>query len=233
MKTMLLLSVLCILALDACSPQGTPIPTLLPADQPPTSIATQIPTAAPTEAAQGPKAYSNSAFGLGFQFPAAWYGPEEYVADQTLRVEVGSDKVYPYGEVPDQPSAVTDSYDVVVQYNKGTQAPPDNYATLEGLQDGASSSGPRSLITRVKALDSGRFKGFEYIFTLPEGAATEHVYGREVVLYDSQTGDLVTVLGQPINVVVDSGADWREVYKGLDQANQPAFEDILASLTVQ
>jgi hypothetical protein len=233
MRILLLLSVLGALVLAACSPQATAAPTSVPATQPPTALATQIPTAAPTEAVASPKSYSNSAFGLGFQFPAAWYGPEEYVSGQTLRVEVGSDKVYPYGEVPDQPSSVTDSYDVVVQYSKGTQAPPDNYATLESLQDGQSSSGPRSLITRVKALDSGRFKGFEYIFTLPEGAATEHVYGREVVLYDSQTGDLVTVLGQPINVVVDSGADWREVYKGLDQANQLAFEDIVASLTVQ
>jgi hypothetical protein len=233
MRILLLLSVLGALVLAACSPQATAAPTSVPATQPPTALATQIPTAAPTEAVASPKSYSNSAFGLGFQFPAAWYGPEEYVSGQTLRVEVGSDKVYPYGEVPDQPSSVTDSYDVVVQYSKGTQAPPDNYATLESLQDGQSSSGPRSLITRVKALDSGRFKGFEYIFTLPEGAATEHVYGREVVLYDSQTGDLATVLGQPINVLVDSGADWREVYKGLDQANQLAFEDIVASLTVQ
>jgi hypothetical protein len=233
MRTLLLLSVLGILALGACSPQATPAPTTLPATQSPTSVATQASTAAPTEAAQGPKAYSNSTFGLGFQFPAAWYGPQEYVSDQTLRVEVGSDKVYPYGEVPDQPSTVTDSYDVVVQYSQGTQAPPDNYATLESLEDDQSSSDARSLVTRVRALELGRFKGYEYIFTLPEGAQTEHVYGREVVLYDPQTGDLLTILGQPINVVVDSGADWREVYKGLDQANQASFEDIVASLNVQ
>jgi hypothetical protein len=82
-------------------------------------------------------------------------------------------------------------------------------------------------------VDLGRFTGFEFISTLPEGAQTDHVYIREVLLYDKQTGDQLTVLGQPLNVEVAQGADWRAAYQGVDQANQDAFEGIVASLTAK
>ena len=232
MRTLPFLFLLIALALAACAPQPLAAPTPQ-ATQPPAPAETQVPTTAPTQPASAMNSYSNAAFGLGFQFPADWYGPEEYTSGQSLRVEIGSDKVYPYGEVPDQPSAVKNSYDIVIQYDKGTQAPPDNYTTLQGLQDGGSTSGLRSLITRVRQVDLGRFTGYEYISTLPEGAQTDHVYSREVLLYDSKTGDLITVRGQPINVELAEGADWRAAYQSVDQANQAIFENIVASLTAQ
>ena len=107
------------------------------------------------------KSYANSTLGLGFRYPSSWFGPDEYVSDQNLRVEVGSDKVYPYGEQPEQPSDVKNSYNVVIQYTKNNQNPywKDTYQSLQNLKDGESLSGTRSLIIRDRQLDLGRFKG--------------------------------------------------------------------------
>ena len=155
-------------------------------------------------------------------------------ADQTLRVEIGSDQVYPYGERPEQPSDVKNSYNVVIQYTKNNQntALNDTYQSLQNMQDGESLTGPRSLITRVRQLELGRFSGFEYIFTLPETAQTEPVYGRQVILVDKQTNDLLTIMGQPYNVEVADGAQWRDVYRSIDEANLSTFQEIVASITV-
>jgi hypothetical protein len=232
-KTLPVFILICTLLFTACSPQVTAAPTL----EPSTPAATQAPSAVPpTEAvpSSGPKSYANDAFGLSFQFPADWFGAEEYISEQTLRVEVGSDTVYPYGETPEQPSTVTNSYDVVIQYTKNNQNPfwEDTYQSLQNLKDGESLSDTRSLIIRVRQIDLGRFKGFEYIFTLPETAQTEHVYGREVMLVDEQTHDLLTIMGQPINVEVGSGANWRDVYRTIDEANLTFFHEIVDSITV-
>jgi hypothetical protein len=198
---------------------------------PETPAATETPTG--TEPSQSLKRYTNSAFGLSFQYPSEWFGPDEYVSDQTLRVAVGSDKVVPYGESLVQPSDVRNSYLVVVQYSKKSQDQSwkDTYSSLSNLKDGESLSGPRSLIIRVKQIDLGRFKGFEYIATLSETAQTDHVYSRSVVLVDDQA-NLLTILGTPNNVEVSNGADWRDVYRKIDEANQPIFEEILATITV-
>lgn len=233
MRILLLIPVVAALTLGACAPQA-PATTPPPTTPPPAPAETQTPSGlASTEVAPATKTYSNSDFGLAFQYPSVWFGPEEYVSGGTLRVEVGSDKVYPYGEVPDQPSNVRDSYDVVVQCDKGAGAPPEIYDTLENLQDGESSSDARSLMTRVRAIELGRFTGFEYIFTLPEGAQTDHLYGRQVVLFDEATGDRLSVMGQPINVEVSEGEDWREAYRNVDEANLPLFEAIVASMTAE
>jgi hypothetical protein len=173
-------------------------------------------------------------FGFGFKYPSDWFGPEEYISGETLRVEVGSDTVYPYGEPPEEPSDVMNSYNIVLQYTKANQNPfwKEPYQTLQNLKDGESVSDTRSLITRVRAIDLGRLKGFEYIFTLPETAQTEHVYGREVMLFDEQTDDLLTIMGQPNNVEVSNGAQWRDVYRSIDEANLTIFHEIVESMTI-
>ncbi len=147
---------------------------------------------------------------------------------------MGSDSVYPYGNPPETPSEVKNSYNVVVQYEKNNQNPywKDTYQSLQNLKDGESLSGARSLITRVRQVELGRFIGYEYIFTLPESAQTEHVYGREVMLFDEQTNDLLTIMGQPNNVEVSNGANWRDVYRSIDEANLELFNEIVDSITV-
>jgi hypothetical protein len=120
------------------------------------------------------KLYSNDLFGLSFQYPSSWYGPSEYVSDRSLRVEVGSDVVYPYGERLEQASSIKNSYSVVIQYTKNNQNSywKDTYQTLLNLRDGESLSGARSLLIRVRQLNIGSFRGFEYITTLSKTAGS-------------------------------------------------------------
>ncbi len=228
MKPKLLLFLLMIvLTMNACSSKAPIAPTPTHATETPPGSPTDVITSADQ------KGYSNSAFGFGFQYPSAWFGPDEYVSDQTLRVSVGSDVVYPYGETPAQPSDIKNSYLVVIQYTKGVADTNSNdpYQSLNGMKDGESLSGPRSLVTRVRQLELGRFTGFEYISTLPETAQTEHVFTRNVILSDGQANS-ITVFGTPNNVEVATGADWRSVYQAIDAANQAFFDAIVASITV-
>ncbi len=224
-NTLSVFLVMSIFAVSACAPQltATPLPVA--------TEATQIPaTEVPAE-----KSYTNSGFGLGFQFPSSWFGPEEYISDQTLRVEVGSDKVYPYGTDPaERTYDLKNSYNVVIQYSKNDQNQvwKDTYQTLVNLKDGESVSDARSLTIRVRQFSLGGFEGIEYISTLSETAQAEAVYARQVILINAQTNDLITVMGQPINVEVSDGANWREVYKAIDEANLSVFREMVESITV-
>jgi hypothetical protein len=236
-KTLSVFLLLTLLILSACTAQGTTTKAPVFTTEAPSPTVPNTPVAAtPTTAAQpgDSKSYSNSAFGLGFQYPSTWFGPDESVSGETLRVEVGSDTVYPYGNPPETPPEVTNSYHVVTQYTKNNQNPfwKDTYQSLQNLKDGESLSGVRNLIIRVKEVDLGRFKGFEYIFTLPESAQTDHVYGREVMFFDEQTNDLLTITGQPNNVEVNNGANWRDVFRSIDEANMANFHQIVDSMTV-
>ena len=235
-KSITLIFFTLIMALSACAPQAKAVPTQLPSDEPTTIVKTPIPEA-PTAMPDVPttKSYTNNDFGFSFRYPADWFGPDEYISDQTLRLAVGSDVVYPYGEPPDEPSDVKNSYIVVIQYMKNNQNNfyNDTYESLMDMQDGESLSGTRSLITRVRKIQMGRFEGFEYTSTLSETAQTEIVFAREILLLDTQSNDLLTVSGQPNNVEVAEGANWREVYQALDQANLALFEGIVESITAE
>jgi hypothetical protein len=106
------------------------------------------------------------------------------------------------------------------------------YQSLLNLKDGESLSDARSLLIRVSQLDIGRFKGFEYITTLSETGQTDHFYSRSVMLFDEQTNDLVTIMGQPYNVEVSNGMEWRDVYRTIDEANLTFFHEIVESITL-
>jgi hypothetical protein len=223
--------------LSACAPVATPAPSTLPDPEPAATLETQIPRAVTPTQVETPstwKSYTNSAFGLKFHYPVHWFGPDEYISGETLRVEVGSDTVFPYGNPLEQPSVVKNSYKVVIQYTKNNQNTflDDTHQTLLTLKDGESLSSPRSKITRVRGLDFGRFQGFEYISTLSETAQTEPFYAREVFLMDDQS-NLITIFGTPNNVETASGEEWRLVYRGIDQANVDFFHEIVESLEME
>jgi hypothetical protein len=236
-KTLTLLVLTIVLTMNACTPAVTAIPKPPPATEPAAFIPTDTPIAvSPTEGAQSAvqKQYTNNAFGLSFQYPAHWFGPDEYISDQTLRVAVGSDVVYPYGQPPEKPSPVKNSYNVVIQYSKQNQNAywKDTYQSLVNLKDGESLSGARSLIVRVRQINLGRFKGFEYISTLSETAQTDAVYSREVILVDEQS-DVLSVHGTPNNVEVIGGGLWRDAYRMIDEANAAFFHEIVDSMTIK
>ena len=234
-KTLPLFFLLVISTLSACASQEVSTPTPLPAPAAETQMPTAIPPTTQVPSANR-KDYANSAFGLAFQFPSNWFGPDEYISGQDLRVAVGSDVVYPYGGTqPEQPSKVKNSYIIVIQYSKHNQNSywEDTYQSLLNLKDGKFFSGPRSLVTRVRQLNPGRFVGFEYITTLPEAAQTDPVYIREVMLFDKQSNDLLTIMGTLNNVEVSAGSDWRAVYRKIDEANLAIFYDIVGSITLK
>lgn len=232
MKQTLILFILThILMMSACSFSVNTNPAL------PTPTIVEVTEVSPTVTVQAPPngTYSNSQFGLSFQFPAGWFGPEEYTADQTLRVEVGSDKVYPYGTgLEERIYDVTNSYNVVIQYSKNDQNSyaRDVYQYMLSLQDGESLSDERGLLIRVGSVTLGRFNGIEFISTLSESAQTAPVYMRQVILYDDGSNSL-SVMGSPNNVEVANGANWRDVYRMIDEENLNVFHKIVESITVE
>ena len=223
-----------IFVFSACAPQLT----ATPAPPPALTEATQIPvTELPTVVDQSviQKSYTNSAFGLGFQFPSSWFGPEEYISDQDLHVEVGSDRVYSYGTDPaERIYELKNSYNVVIQYSKNNQNQywKDTYQSLLNMKDGESLSDGRSMVIRIGQLNLGDFDGIEYVSTLSETAQTEPVYVRQVILFNDQSNDLLTIMGQPNNVEINGDASWREVYRMIDEENLAVFHEIVESVTV-
>ena len=238
MKRILFFSLLVMLvSLSACtplaalspSPSGSP-ETVLSEIEPTSSAVPQI---TPDNSALG-KTYSNSNFGLHFNYPADWFGPDETVSDQTLRVEVGSDTVYPYGtDRAQQIYTKSNSYYVVVQYTRNNQNNywQQDYLSLANLKDGESSSTLRSYLIKVRSLKLGRFEGIEYISTLSEVAQSEPVYIRQAILFDDQS-NLLSIMGTPNNVDLSNGTGWREAYQKVDAENAPLFDEIVASLII-
>ena len=224
-KTIALLIPLVLFSLSACLPHPSVDPAPLPAEE----ILAQPPLSE-TAPAQD-KQYANTDFSLSFSYPIDWFGPDEYVSGDTLRVAIGSDVVYPYGtDRSDQVLTRPNSYYVVVQYTKNNQNSfwLDTYQKLTAMQDGESLSDARSRIIRVRQLTLGNFSGFEYIATLSDTAQTEPVYSREVILVDDQS-NLLTISGSPNNVEIPAGANWRDLYRAVDEQYQDTFHAILES----
>ena len=241
MKTALSLALLVmVLSIHACTPRANAATAPLPGKElePTKSTETQVPTQiSPTEVnlSADQKRYSNDLFGLSFQYPSNWYGPSDYVSDGSLRVEIGSTPVSMYGEQTEQPSVIKNSYNVVFQYTKNNQNSfwKDTYQSLVNLRDGESLSNARSLITRVRQFNIGRFTGFEYITTLSETAQTDHFYIRAIMVFDERSNNLLTIMGQPTNVETSNGTKWRDAYRTIDEANQTTFQEIVQSITIR
>ena len=124
-------------------------------------------------------------------------------------------------------------YYVTLQYSQNDPESfwPGTYETLLAMQDGESMQSARGLVVRQRAFEQGRFKGIEFITTLPETAQTEPVYIRQVILLSEQ-GEVLVVMGTPNNVQVGE-AGWREAYQRIDEANLPLFRQMVESIAVQ
>jgi hypothetical protein len=216
-------------AAPVSAPTETTVPTAAQATEPPTLAPPVVADPATTW-----QSYANRDFGLSFQFPPGWYGPDEYVSDGTLRVAVGSDVIYPYGtDRTEQIYTQPDSYYVTLQYSQNDPESfwPGTYETLLAMQDGESQQSARGLVIRQRAFDLGRLKGIEFISTLPDTAQTEPLYIRQVVLL-GEPGEVLVVMGTPNNVQVGE-AGWREAYQAVDEANLPLFRQLVESIVVQ
>lgn len=175
--------------------------------------------------------YVNDAFGLSFLLPTNWFGPEEYVSEQTLRVEVGSDPVYPYGTDPlERPEARANAYHVVVQYDKDGDL-TSTYQSLAAMQNGESLSDARGMIIKVRPLNFNGLTGYEYITTLSDTAQTTPIYSRTSILLDAQ-GNYLTVFGTPSQVELADGTSWQDAYQLIDEANLSYYRQVVESISV-
>lgn len=232
------------LLLNACVTSGpasgtaTSLPAIATTTNIPETANTPSPASATpigTEVPADRKSYRNNEFGFGFQYPASWYGPDEYITEQTLRVEVGADVVYPYGTgIEERIYTVKNAYYVTIQYSINDQNLywQETYQALAALQDGEMIADKRSLTIKIRQLQLGRFEGIEYISTLSETAQTEPVYTRQVILFDEQS-NMLTIMGTPNNVDLNGRAGWRDAYQAVDAANQAIFNQIIESVAVQ
>lgn len=230
MRKLIILVILSAFILGACAPVTPvpPTPALTEAAQP-------TETAVPEVTEPVGQSYENSEFGLSFTFPADWFGPDEYVAEDTLRVEIGSDTVYPYGTGPEERVYTqTDTYSIVLQYTKNNTNDywTETWQTLQSMADGESVSDSRGKLIRVGLVNLDGFEGMEFISTLSDTAQTEAVYIRQVILVNAQS-DLLSIMGSPSNVVVNEGENWREVYERIDGEYAGVFHAVLESLTIQ
>jgi hypothetical protein len=246
MKTIKLLLLFCLAAwLTGCAWLGAPAASppapaspaaVMPASPAPVErLPTGQPTPMPVQATPAWQTYQNPAFGLSFQFPAAWDGPDAYISDRVLRLEIGSDTVYPYGTgLEERFYTIKDSYYIVIQYSQNDQNAywRETLEKLLAMQDGEVRTGPRELLVRVRQLELGRFSGVEYIATLPDTAQTELSYSREVLLFDEQS-NLLSMRGLPNNVQLADPTAWREAYRQVDEANLAIFYQILESIALQ
>jgi hypothetical protein len=187
--------------------------------------------------------YRNEGFGFRVLFPTAWFGPEVSESEGSLRLEVGSDQVYPYGtDRTEQITTIPDSYYIIIQYFENSDGKSwddyissgwiDTYQGLLDMEDGGSISTARSLAIRVKEVNLGSFQGLEYIVTLPEGAQTERVYLREIMAFDDELNWL-RITGSPNLVEIADPADWKADFSRVDQSNLEIFNQLAGSLEIK
>ena len=225
------------LVLAGCGPR--------PVAEAPTAAPLPASTPVPTEDPYpGWTTYADESSGLSFRYPSNWFGPEVYPFEDGVRIEVGSDVVYPYGTgLDEREPGEPNSFGIVIQFTRNragwtleqyrAEQPwlNDTLAVLD-LQDGKSVTTARSLTTRVRGLTLGRFTGAEFVTTLPDTAQTERVYLRSAFLMDDVL-NVVQVMGSPQNVEVADPAAWRAAFEAVDAANLEAFRGLVDSIQVE
>jgi hypothetical protein len=187
--------------------------------------------------------YYNETLSFSFSYPAAWYGPDVYESEGSLRLQVGSDVVFPYGtDRTEQETTIPDSYYITIQYFENIQGRTwDDFVTsgwittyleLLNLPDGEKVTTPRSLVIREREVTIGGFTGLEYIATLPETAGTERVYLREIMAFDEDLNWL-RVTGFPNMVQIANPEQWKDDYRRVDQTNLETFTRLAESIVIE
>ena len=240
-----LIGIAILLLVSSCAaPQ--PVETDPPVNPTTEVVPTEEP-AAPPEPTQNPfgdwMEYVNEDYGFRFLYPASWFGPEVTDTDGFLRIEVGSDQVYPYGTSrEDQITTLPDSFYVLIQYVENRENRSwddfiasgwiDTYLALQEKEDGQFILTPRLVATRIGAVNLGDFSGLMYLATIPDNAGTERAYSREVVLFDSELNWL-RISAQPNNVQIADPEKWKNDYARVDTANLETFLTLLNSIEIE
>ena len=187
--------------------------------------------------------YINEPVSFRYLYPSAWFGPEVYESEGSLRLEVGSDVVYPYGSSrEDQITTVPDSYYITIQYFENIQGRTwddfissgwiDSYLELLRMEDGEFITTARSLVIRVSEVSLGDFQGLEYIATLSDTAQTERGYLREIMAFDENLNWL-RITGSPNLVEITDPENWKDDYRRVDLANLDIFTTLAESIEIK
>lgn len=247
MKTKLIYTLMMSLILILFGGCGAPSASETVSPSPTTaSVPTEAPepTPEPTENPFGDwMEYRNADYGFRFLYPADWYGPEISDSDGFLRIEVGSDQVYPYGTSrEDQITTIPDSYYILIQYVENREGRTwddfissgwiDTYLALQDKADGQFILTPRLVATRIGEVNLGDFSGLMYIATVPDNAQTERAYVREVVLFDSELNWL-RISVTPNLVQVADPEKWKNDYARVDTSYLETFLILLESIEIE
>jgi len=187
--------------------------------------------------------YRNQGISFRFLYPTSWFGPEVDETKDSLRLEVGSDTVYPYGtDRTEQVYTIPDSYYILIEYNPNTSGRSwddfvssgwiDAYLALQEMGDGESFSTARSLNIRVREVTLGQFHGLEYIATLSETAQTERFYARAIVAFDEDLNWL-RITGFPNMVQIADQDNWKADYSQVDLDNLEVFHTLADSIVIE
>lgn len=187
------------------------------------------------------KTYSNQNFGLSFSYPSDFYGPDVYESDSSLRLEIGTDVVAPYGSDRQTLNPQKkNSYYITITYTKNSnELNKDDYTAnnpwlkellaITSLNDGEEMYDLRSKKIKVRNITNSGFTGAEFISTLSETAQTEMTYSRNVLLLNDNY-DSIRIMGTPVNVEVPEDSDWMTEYKKLDEMYLNDFRSIIDSI---
>lgn len=213
---------------------------------PPEDIVVDEPAPTP-EATENPfgdwMEYKNEDVGFRFLYPADWFGPEVSASEGSLRIEIGSDIVYPYGTSrEEQITSIPDSYYILIQYIENTTERSwedytssgwiDTYLALQEMEDGQFTLTPRSVATRIGEVTLGDFSGLMYLATIPDSAQTERVYLREAMLFDSELNWL-RISATPNMVQIADPEKWKNDYARVDTAHLETFLTLLNSIEIE
>jgi len=240
----ILTSLIAGLVLSACSaaaPESTE-------EHIPTSTVQEIPDPTPSlEVTENPfgewTEYINEPVSFRYLYPSAWFGPEVYESEGSLRLEVGSDVVYPYSTSrEDQITTVPDSYYITIQYFENIQGRTwddfissgwiDSYLELLRMEDGEFITTARSLVIRVREFSLGDFQGLEYIATLSDTAQTERGYLREIMAFD-ENFNWLRITGSPNLVEITDPENWKDDFSRVDLANLDIFTTLAESIEIR
>jgi hypothetical protein len=218
---------------DTPIPQSTHTPT-----------STNIPESSPTSDWLH---FEHDAYGIGFSYPPDWNGPEVHEDLQGIRIEIGTDMVYPFGtSISDRIYSKKDAYYIIIAYYKNVenlsleeypvQQPWSQpliwkYSSLMALSDGEELSDVRDLLIREREITIGQFSGIEFISTLADTAMTERYYSRQIIAFDGAL-NLLHITGMPNNVDIHDAENWKDAYQAVDKNHAGIFHKVMNTIRI-
>jgi|WetSurMetagenome_2_1015567.scaffolds.fasta_scaffold120665_3 hypothetical protein len=187
------------------------------------------------------KVFVDEKLGIKVYFPEDWNGPAIYVEENVIWLEIGTDNVYPYGTNLEYREIVhKNSYSIdIIYYKNGTGIKNTEgfkwfkhisdysvYKKLLDLPNGQTILHMKSILSKVKNYSICNYRGVEYIETLPDYMETDYYYSRQLTIINDEYSYL-EIIGEPQNVDIVLDENWRDSYRGVDEAYLDIYRQII------